>query len=161
MVHVDIAGPFDVSAAGSRYYNATVSDFTKVHCVVPVPTKCFRFPAIKDFVQRIQRQSGTPVKVIRSDGGLEFVSKDALDFYKSTGIFHQTSPRYTPELNGVVEKFNRTVKEMMSAMIDDRPLGHAFWDFAAKYAVTIINKNSTGGGGVRAWTAITGRSREH
>lgn len=86
------------------------------------------------------------------------MSKDALDFYKSTGILHQTSPRYTPGLNGVVERFNRTVKAMTVVMIDDTRLGHAFWDFVAKYAVMTINKTSTGGGGVCAWTVITGRS---
>lgn len=139
MVHIDIVGPFDVSLAGNRYYVGILADCTKVHSIVPAPLQTFAFAALKDFITRIERQSGIPGKVVRSDGGLEFRLSIADIFYKSSGILHQPSPRYTPELNGVVERLNRTIKEMLSAMIAGTPLGQGFWDYAAKYAAIIIN----------------------
>ena len=77
-------------------------------------------------------------------------------FHASTGIAHQVSPRYAPELNGIIERFNRTVKEMISAMLDTTPLAHRYWDYAARYAAVVLNKTTTGGKG-NSWTAWTGR----
>ena len=38
-------------------------------------------------------------------------------FYQEHGIIHQTSAPYTPQKNGVVERKNRTLKEMKNAML--------------------------------------------
>ncbi|RXK41857.1 hypothetical protein M231_00856 [Tremella mesenterica] len=63
--------------------------------------------------------------LLRSDGGLEFASGSAGAWYHKTGLIHQVTPRYTPELNGVVERFNRTLKEMTGAMLADPNLKNA------------------------------------
>jgi len=38
------------------------------------------------------------------------------DFYVKEGIIHEVTPPYSPKSNGVVERKNRTLKEMMNAM---------------------------------------------
>ena len=157
MVHVDIAGPFDTSKAGNRYYVAITADYTCVNLVVPIASKDQAWGALESFVPRLERQSGIPVKVVRTDQGTEFRSAHALGFYKRLGIIHQQTPRYTPELNGKIERFNRTIKEMSMTMLEATPLGHAYWDYAVRYASIILNKTTMSEDNRVAWSIITGR----
>ena len=39
------------------------------------------------------------------------------DFCEKEGIIHEVTPPYSPESNGVAERKNRTLKEMMNAML--------------------------------------------
>jgi len=54
------------------------------------------------------------VKRIRSDKGGEYVLFN--DYYVKEDITHEVTPSYSPESNGVVERKNRTFKEMMNVM---------------------------------------------
>ena len=38
-------------------------------------------------------------------------------FCEKEGIIHEVTPPYSPEFNGVVERKNRTLKEMMNSML--------------------------------------------
>ena len=157
LVHVDIAGQFIPSAAGNAFYTLMIDDYSKVMSVVPTKTKGEAFIHLKAFIQRLERQLGEKVRFIRSDGGGEFDSGPARFWYTQTGIQHQITPHYTPELNGVVERANRTVKEMIYAMVGGTPMGHSVWDHAARYTSVILMKTSVGYDNVSAWTKITGR----
>lgn len=47
--------------------------------------------------------------------------------------------------------FMRTSSEVISAMTDASALGHAYWDYAARYAATILNKITKTDNGKTAW----------
>ena len=38
-------------------------------------------------------------------------------FCEKNGIIHETSAPYTPQQNGIAKRKNRTLKEMMNAML--------------------------------------------
>ncbi|GJW98518.1 retrovirus-related pol polyprotein from transposon TNT 1-94, partial [Tanacetum coccineum] len=42
---------------------------------------------------------------------------EALDKFKSVGIIHETTPTYTPQQNGISERKNRELKEMVNSML--------------------------------------------
>ena len=112
--------------------------------------------AVIAFVARLETQSGIRVKVIRSDLGTEFSLKSYCD---RMGIIHQTTPGYTPELNGVAERAVGIIKGQTRALNLSTPLGHAYWNYAMRYAVVIQNKITPSGiEGKTAWEVITGRS---
>ena len=157
MIHVDIAGPFDPSSNGNTYYLALIDDYSRVNSVVPIQDKKNIIGYVQMFVMKIERQLGGKTRFIRSDGGLEFKSKEAITWYATMGIIHQISPRYTPELNGVAERFNRTIKEMISPMLSTANVGHEYWDFAARYASMLLMKTSISKDGSNPWFKVTGR----
>ena len=142
MIHVDIAGPFDPSSNGNTYYLALIDNYSRVNSVVPIQDKKNILGYVQLFVMKIERQLGGKTRFIWSDGGLEFKSKEAITWYATMGIIHQISPRYTPELNRVAERFNRTIKEMISSMLSTANVGHEYWDFAARYASMLLMKTS-------------------
>ena len=55
-------------------------------------------------------------KVLRSDQGGEYESP-FVDFCAQHGIIHEATTPYSPQFNGVVERKNHTLKEMLNAML--------------------------------------------
>jgi transposase InsO family protein len=157
LIHVDVAGPFDDSCTGHDHFIIMLDDYSKVCAVVPMKGRKHALGLLREFVLRLETQLGETVRFIRSDNGPEFVSGAANEWYKSKGIIHQVSPRYTPELNGTIERFIRTVKEMVGSMLDDSQMDHGVWDFAAQYAAVILMKTTNGKDGKSAWEKYTGR----
>ncbi|GJU29468.1 retrovirus-related pol polyprotein from transposon TNT 1-94 [Tanacetum coccineum] len=69
------------------------------------------------FLKQIQVGLNKTVRFIRIDNGTEFVNKTLYDYYKSVGIFHQQTVPRTPQQNGVVERWNRTLVEAARTML--------------------------------------------
>ena len=65
----------------------------------------------------IEKESEKSIKILRTDGGGEYTSKDFEDFCKSEGIAHEVTPPYTPQHNGLAERRNRTLLNMARSMI--------------------------------------------
>ena len=157
LVHCDISGPFIPSKSGNDYLVSMLDDYSKICAIKPMIGKNTAFEKLCEFVITLERQVDSRVRFIRTDNGGEFTSGQADEWYRRTGIIHQISTPYTPELNGTVERFMRTSKEMMSTMIAEGELGHDYWDFAAKYTSTILMKTSQSVDGINAWQRFTGR----
>jgi transposase InsO family protein len=63
------------------------------------------------------------LKVVRSDRGGEFMSSDFKEFCNKHGIKREYTILGTPTQNGVVERQNRTVKQMAKSMINENNIG--------------------------------------
>ena len=61
----------------------------------------------------VEKQTGKSIKVLRSDRGGEYLSTEFLDYLKVNGILSEWTPPYTPQLNGVAERRNRTLLDMV------------------------------------------------
>ena len=91
------------------------------------------------YKNEVENQLGRKIKAIRSDRGGEY---DALfdQFCQEYGIIHQTSVPYIPQQNGIVERKNRTLKEMMNAMLISSGLPQNLWGEALLSANYILNR---------------------
>ena len=65
----------------------------------------------------MENQLSKKIKRLRTDRGGEYESNPFHSFYEDHRIIHETTPPYSPESNGVAEKKNRTLKEMMNEML--------------------------------------------
>ena len=75
--------------------------------------------AIEKFVlhkNEVENQLNKKIKVLRSDRGGDYESS-FVDVCAQHGIIHETTTPYSPQFNGKVERKNRTLKEMMNAML--------------------------------------------
>ena len=77
--------------------------------------------------------------MLRSDRGGEYESPFA-DFCAQHGIIHETTPPYSPQSNGIAERKNRTLKEMMNAMLLSSGLPPNMWGEAILSANYLLNK---------------------
>ncbi|GJT47694.1 retrotransposon protein, putative, ty1-copia subclass, partial [Tanacetum coccineum] len=89
--------------------------------------------------KEVELQLGKKIKALRSDRGGEYLSQEFKDYLGKNGIVqHLTSP-YTPQQNGVSERRNRTLLDMVRSMFNRTTLPLSFWDYALESAVRILN----------------------
>ncbi|GJR77565.1 retrovirus-related pol polyprotein from transposon TNT 1-94 [Tanacetum coccineum] len=69
------------------------------------------------FLKQIQVDLNKTVRYIRTDNGTKFANKDLTEYYERVGIFYQKSVPRTPQQNGVVERWNRTLVEDARTML--------------------------------------------
>nr|GEY50535.1 Gag-Pol polyprotein [Tanacetum cinerariifolium] len=80
-----------------------------------------------DFLRLVQRGLHAQVRIVRTDKGTEFLNKTLHACFASKGILHQTSVTRTPEQNGVVERWNRTLVEAARTMLSAAKVPLFFW----------------------------------
>jgi transposase InsO family protein len=64
-----------------------------------------------------ETERGSKLLAFRSDRGGEFNSTECTEFCEENGVRHFTTAPYTPQQNGVVERRNQTIVEMVRCML--------------------------------------------
>lgn len=98
------------------------------------------FQHFQDYKAKVENQLNRKVKILRSDNGKEFCNKSFDDYLTKNGILHQKSNSYTPEQNGLAERFNRTIVEKAKCLLFDAKMGKEFWAEASNTAVYLHNR---------------------
>ena len=106
---IDFIGPFPIPAkrSSARYIITAVEYVTKWAEAEPVDT-CSSEVAAKFIYENIITRLGFPLKFI-SDQGTHFVNKTIKHLTDQFHIDHRRSTAYPPQLNGVIEAFNKTL----------------------------------------------------
>jgi transposase InsO family protein len=85
------------------------------------------FSIFKGFAKRAENEFDFKVKKIRSDNDSEFKNSRIEDYCDEKGVKHEFSAKYTPEQNGVVERKNRTLIDMVRSMLSEYNVSDTFW----------------------------------
>nr|GEY21971.1 retrovirus-related Pol polyprotein from transposon TNT 1-94 [Tanacetum cinerariifolium] len=118
LLHMDLCGPMWVASInGKKYILVIVEDYSRYTWTLFLHSKDETPEVLKKFLTMIQRNLQAPVITVRTDRGTEFINKTINEFFKEEGIEHQTSTTRTPEQNGVVERWNRTLVEAARTML--------------------------------------------
>ncbi|KAJ9538049.1 hypothetical protein OSB04_030782 [Centaurea solstitialis] len=100
-------------------------------------TKDEALEKFKIYKTEVELQLGVPVKCLRTDRGGEYMDPH---FFQSVGIIHETTAPYTPQQNGVAERKNRVLKEMVNSMLSYSGLSKGFWGEAMLTACYVLNR---------------------
>ncbi|GJS20494.1 retrotransposon protein, putative, ty1-copia subclass [Tanacetum coccineum] len=87
----------------------------------------------------VENQLGKTIKSLRSDRGGEYMSQEFFDHLKEHGIIVHRTPPYMPQHNGVSERINRTLLDMVRSMMSQTTLPKSFWDYDLESAARILN----------------------
>ncbi|CAL9699311.1 unnamed protein product [Knipowitschia caucasica] len=115
-VHLDILGPFPVSSSGNKYILVIIDQFTRWVEAFPVPDQGAETTARKlvyDFVAKF----GTPLE-LHTDQGRNFESLLFRNVCKLLQITKTRTTPYHPSSNGQVERFNRTLLQMLRCYVN-------------------------------------------
>ena len=82
-------------------------------------------------------------KILHTDNGGEYTSREFCSFLKTESIRHELTISKHPEQNGVSERFNRTLVESVRSMLADAQLPQKFWAEALSTAVFLRNLSFT------------------
>ncbi|KAL0434301.1 UNVERIFIED_CONTAM: hypothetical protein Slati_2764400 [Sesamum latifolium] len=75
----------------------------------------------------------------RSDRGGEYLSGEFIDYVKENGILSQWTPPGRPQLNGVAERRNRTLLDMVRSMMSFTELPPSFWVMHLRRQFKLLN----------------------
>ena len=91
----------------------------------------------------VERATGNNLKALRSDNGGEFTSVEFENYLQKEGIKHQLMVPKCPEQNGIAERLNRTLIEMVRTMLANFKLPKRLWAEALATAVYLRNRSPT------------------
>ena len=86
-----------------------------------------------------EKSTGKNLKALRSDNGGEYTSLEFESYLKEEGIVHQITIPKSPQQNGVAERLNRTVMNMVRSMLAVYKMPQCFWAEDLNTAVYLRN----------------------
>ncbi|WVZ07203.1 hypothetical protein V8G54_020549 [Vigna mungo] len=123
LIHTDICGPFD--------------------------TKSWNVNVLEVFINKVERELDRKVKVVRSNRGGEYYGKidesgqcpcPFAKYLESRGICAQYTMPGTPQQNGVAERRNRTLIDMVRSMLSHSNIPLSLWMYSLKTVVYLVNR---------------------
>jgi hypothetical protein len=101
------------------------------------------FEIFKIFKALVENDSGCMIQCLRTDRGGEYTSNEFNEFCKTQGIKRQLTAAYTPQQNGVSERKNRTLLNIIRSMMTCKNVPKKFWPEALKWATYVLNRSPT------------------
>ncbi|KAK1697185.1 hypothetical protein QYE76_013882 [Lolium multiflorum] len=109
-----MCGPMSVASRGGyRYVLTFTDDLSRYGYIYLMKHKSETFEKFKEFQSEVENQRNKKIKFLRSDRGGEYLSYEFGMHLKKCGILSQLTPPGTPQRNGVSERRNRTLLDMM------------------------------------------------
>ena len=88
----------------------------------------------KEFQSEVENHRNKKIKFLRSDRGGEYLSYEFGLHVKQCGIVSQLTPPGTPQHNGVSERHNRILLDIVRSMMSLTDLPLSFWGYALETA---------------------------
>lgn len=125
LVHSDICGPIKPSSSGGKRYLITfTNDFSR-----------------KTWV-RVENERGKNIKSFRTDRG-EYCSNEFKAFCEEHVIRRELTTAYTPQQNGVSERKNRTILNMVRSLFSKERDPKSFWPEVVNWSTHVLNRSPT------------------
>jgi transposase InsO family protein len=104
LVHMDVCGPMArKSLSGCEYYLTFIDDYLRKIWIYLLKAKSEVFTRFQEFRALVENESGKRIKVLRSDNGGEYSSRQLIDFRAQHGIRRQMTEPYNPQQKGVAD----------------------------------------------------------
>jgi hypothetical protein len=158
-IDTDLIGPINPQSTGGAHYAAIFTDVkTRWRNIYFLKHKSDMLQVLKHYlmdvnsvmgdvqVERLEQQEISIDQVVaslKSDNGGEYTSNEFRDYCKSKGIQQLFSGPHSPQQNGMAERSNRTVIEMIRCLLQDSQAPAHLWAEAANTAVYLLNRMPT------------------
>lgn len=143
LIHTDLCGPLPATRDGFRYFISFIDDHTRFAEVRLLRDKSEAMDAFIGYKSWTERATQRGIKMLRSDGAGEYLSKQFNEWLGEEGIQRQVSAPYSQQQNGVSERYNRTVVESARAMLHHSGLDATYWSDAVLTACHVRNRMPT------------------
>jgi transposase InsO family protein len=123
-------------------------DFSRYGYIYPIKERSKELNKFNIFNTEVENQHNIKIKLVRSDRRGEYygrhtpygqVSGPFVRFLQENGIVAQYSMPVDPQQNGVAERRNRTLMDMVRSMLSYSTLPISLWMEALKTTVHILN----------------------
>jgi hypothetical protein len=120
LIHSDVCGPIIVASLNEYfYYVLFIDDHSQKTWIYFLKNKDGVLAKFQEFKAHVENLIRRKIKVLRSDNGGEYTSKDFKILCIEAQIKREFTVPYNPQQNGVVERKNITIIEATKEMIHD------------------------------------------
>ena len=88
------------------------------------------FEKFKEYKMEVENHRGKSIKSLRSDHGGEYLLVEFRQCLEDHGIISQMSTPGQPQQNGVAERRNKTLLDMVRSMMSYESFPSNFWGYA-------------------------------
>ena len=142
-VHADTLSVNKTAIGGYKYALVLVDDYSRMAWVYLMKSKAETPKMIAEFHLKIAQRNGFHIGCIHSDNGTEFKNTKLTTYLAQNNIKWHYSAPYAPELNGVAERFMRTLMNATRTKLIHSQLDQQFWGLALLSAVQVKNISGT------------------
>lgn len=151
-VGLDLLGPFPESHAGNRWVAVATDYATRYAITRALPTSTAT--DVADFLlTEVILRHGAPHQLL-TDRGRCFLSKVVDDILRSCSTKHKLTTAYHPQTNGLTERLNRTLTDMLAMYVSP---DHRDWDVALPYVTFAYNSSRHDTAGYSPFYLLYGR----
>lgn len=141
-VGIDLLGRFPKSSSGNKWIIVCTDYLTRYAVTKALPTA--EASEVAEFMlKEILLRHGAP-RIIITDRGRVFESKLVSELANLCSIDHRMTTAYHPQTNGLTERFNKTLADMLSMYVD---IEQKDWDKILPFVTFAYNtakQNTTG-----------------
>ena len=141
IIHTDVCGPMNIEAHGRyHYFLIFTDDLSRYEYIYLMKHKSETFEKFKEFQSELENHRNkyksfydmiTEVKYLSYEFGLQL---------KQCEIVSLLTPPGTPQCNGVSERHNRTLLDMVRSMMSLTDLPLSFWGYALETDAFTFNR---------------------
>ncbi|GJY27449.1 retrovirus-related pol polyprotein from transposon TNT 1-94 [Tanacetum coccineum] len=151
LIHTDICGPFPSGIGGHKSFITFIDDYSRYMYLFLINEKSESLEMFKTFKAEVENQLDRKIKVVRSDRGGEYYCRHTdvgqapgsfFDFCKDHGIINQYTMSGTPQQNGVAERRNRTLMDMVRSMLANSNLPKFLWIHEGQCRLMLMSASS-------------------
>jgi transposase InsO family protein len=144
LIHLDVLGPITpIGYNGHRWALFLTDDHARYRWGYTFKEKGEAYSTIVNFITMAQTQYNKTIRRFRMDGGKEFGGTKLLNILINKGIQLEVTAPYTPEQDGVAERFNRTLLEKVRSLVEDKSIPQTLWPEFLIGMIHIINRTAT------------------
>ena len=140
-IAMDIVGPLVKSSSGCQYI-LVLSDYA-TRFPEAFPLRSITAPAVLRALIQLFSRVGIPDEIL-TDQGTNFTSRLMQLFQQQLGIKAIKTTPYHPQTDGLVERFNQTLKRMLQKFVDDTGKDWDRWLPFVMFAYREVPQASTG-----------------
>ncbi|UYV71403.1 hypothetical protein LAZ67_8003004, partial [Cordylochernes scorpioides] len=154
-VGMDLLGRFPTSEGGNRWIIVCTDYLTKYAITKALPTS-ESMEVAKFFIEDVILKHGAPRELI-TDRGRNFTSSMISDLNNQCRITHRKTTAYHPQTNGLTERLNKTIADMLSMYVD---VNHKDWDRILPFVTFAYNTAKQESTGFTPFFLVHGREAE-
>ena len=139
LIHSNLDKMPSLSIGGYKYTTTYLDNHSSFGVIFYLKHKNEEFTTFKAYKAWAERQLGTTLKCKQTDCGGEFMSNEQKAYLTENGIEHQMSMPDSPQQNGRVERFQKTIINGAEAMRHHAGLSNGFWIYAVKAKLHTYN----------------------
>lgn len=152
-IAIDLVGPISPCSNRGHRYILVIVDYASRYPEA-VPMKSIEAEKVAEELLNIYTRVGFPKEVL-TDQGSQFTANVTKEISRLLSIRQMTTTPYNPKCNGLVERFNGTLKLMLKKMCDEKPKD---WDRYVAPLLFAYRETPQGSTGFSPFELLFGRT---